>query len=114
MIVGFGLMGVLVAWRAHGIATASLVLWIVGGALAVCAATPFGRLAYLAIYVPTAIVGFVISRVILTVVFFLLFAPLGLVLRLAGYDLLHTKRKSASAWMRRADDGARSTFYRQF
>ena len=38
-------------------------------------------------------IGQIVSRVLLTVLFLLVVAPLGLVLRLFGKDLLHLKRK---------------------
>ena|ERR1041385_4123966 len=39
-------------------------------------------------------IGQVVSRVLLTILFLLVFTPLGLLLRLFGKDLLHLKRKA--------------------
>lgn len=49
--------------------------------------------------------GNIISKVILTIVFYLLILPLGLVLRLTGKDFLrkHEFKKSDSYWVKRED-----------
>jgi len=48
-------------------------------------------------------IGQVIGRVLLTVLFFLVVTPLGLVLRLAGKDLLDLRRRGdAATWWREA------------
>jgi hypothetical protein len=64
------------------------------------------------------VLGFVVSQVILTLVFFLVFAPLGLVARCAGRDFLTRKldRQAATYWMPREYRGRRSPadYERQF
>src|SRR5947208_2465574 len=73
MAVGFGLLGLLAAWRGHGVGTAAEVLWAVGLALAAGALVPrLGRWVYLAVTVPTSMLGYVVSQVVLTLVFWLL------------------------------------------
>ena len=49
------------------------------------------------------IMGFIMSRVILTIIFFLLFAPVGLMTRLLGKDLLKEKwdKDTQSYWIKR-------------
>ncbi len=49
------------------------------------------------------VLGSVVSRVILTLLFFLVLTPTGLVARLAGKDFLRLKldRKAASYWIKR-------------
>ena len=116
MLVGFALIGLLVAWRRHDIGAPTLTLWSIGAALAVAAPVPgLGKLAYLTIYVVTGIVGFVVSRIVLTVVFFLLFTPIAFLLKLSGKDPLHLRRNPAGTeWIARIGVRDRKSFYRQF
>lgn len=116
MLIGFAVIGLLVAWRRHGIGTPTLTLWNIGAALAVAAVVPvLGKFAYLVVYVATGIVGFVISRIVLTVIFFLLFTPLGFLLKLTGKDFLHSRRNQAGTeWIAHPGVRDRKSFYHQF
>jgi hypothetical protein len=116
MLVGFGFIGVLIAWRAHSVGTPTFVFWSIGVALAAAAFVPgLGRVAYLMVYVPSGIMGFIISRVLLTVVFFLLFTPLAFLLRLVGKDVLHLRRNiDGTEWISHPAGHDRKSFYRQF
>ncbi len=61
--------------------------------------------------------GFVISHVILTLFFFLVITPIGLVARLAGKDFLHRKlnRNGASYWVpRQRKPSTRAEYEQQF
>ena len=116
MLIGFSVLGLLAAWRASGISTGAIVLWSIGMFLAGAAFVPkLGRIAYLGVYLPTSIIGFVVSNVILTLMFFLVITPLGIILRLMGKDFLRQQRqKDKSQWM--PVNGAKSedSYYRQF
>src|SRR3954470_17367544 len=79
MLVGFAVLGGLSALRHHGVQWGSLTLWSLGIVLAVAAWVPgLGRLAYLAIYVPSSFIGHFVSKVVLFFVFFLVFVPIGM------------------------------------
>jgi len=116
MLVGFALLGLLAAWRANEIGTNSFVLWVVGLSLAIFAFVPkLGRVAYLAVYLPSSIVGYVISNVILALMFFLVITPLGILLRLMGKDFLRKQRpKEQTAWMPVTDEKSEDRYYHQF
>jgi hypothetical protein len=63
-------------------------------------------------------IGFVISHILLAIVYYLVFTPIGLVMRLFGYDPL-TRRSDLSAesyWCLRAKADANQTrrYFRQF
>src|SRR5438094_2029357 len=89
MLVGFAVIGLVRALFRHHVEMGTLVLWSLGVALAVGAMLPrLGGVTYLAVYLPTSLIGYGVSQTILTLLFFLVFAPLGLVLRLLGKDLL--------------------------
>lgn len=116
MVIGFGIIGLIFAAKHHGFTNTTFVLWGVGVALAIAALIPgLGRAAYLLVYIPTGILGFVISNIILSAIFFLVFTPIALVLRAAGKDLLRLKDpQSASSWVVRTGTRSRDSFYRQF
>jgi hypothetical protein len=55
------------------------------------------------------VLGFVVSNVLLTVFFFIVITPIGLVARLSGKDFLRLKldRNATSYWMPRASESDR-------
>ena len=61
---------------------------------------------YLAWMAVAVVLGFVVSNVLLTLFFFLVMLPIGLIARLAGKDFLSLKldRAAKSYWIKRAED----------
>jgi hypothetical protein len=116
MFVGFAVIGLIVAWRARGFGQGALACWGIGAALAIAAFTPgLGRMAYLLIYVPTNIIGYVVSHVVLTAIFFFIFTPLGALLRLMGKDLLQMRAaRGQTKWRRVEEVKDANRYYRQF
>ena len=116
MLVGFFVLGVLSAWRAKAIGTASIVLWSAGAILAVATFVPkLGRIAYLAVYLPTSIIGYVVSNVMLTLMFFLVITPLGIIMKLMGKDLLQQRRPNRTTqWTPVKETKNEDSYYRQF
>lgn len=93
-----------------------MVLWGIGVFLAGAAFVPkFGRIAYLAVYLPTSIIGYVVSHIMLTLMFFFVFTPLAIILRLLGKDVLQQRReKNKSAWIPVRGVKHEDRYYRQF
>ncbi len=116
MLVGFSLVGLFSTWRSGGIATASIILWGVGLVLAFAAFIPhLNRLTYLAVYLPASIMGYVVSHVMLALMFFFVITPLGVVLRLMGKDLLQLGgNREQSRWNRVNGVKNEDSYYRQF
>ena len=116
MLIGFTVLGLLSVWRAWGISTTSIVLWSIGAVLAIAALVPgLGRVAYLAVYLPTSIIGYVVSNVILALMFFLVITPLGIILKLIGKDLLQQRRqKTTTQWTPIKGVKTEDSYYRQF
>jgi hypothetical protein len=116
MLIGFSLLGLFAAWRAGGISNGAITLLAVGVFLGTAAFIPgLGRLAYLAVYLPTSILGYVVSHVVLALMFFLVVTPLGFVLRLLGKDPLQQRRQTkASGWSSIEGDKSEDSYYRQF
>lgn len=94
----------------------SLVLWSIGVVLAVAAFVPkLGRIAYLAVYLPTSIIGYVVSNVLLTLMFFLIITPLGIILKLMGKDVLQQRRPIRKThWTPVKESKNEDSYYRQF
>ena len=116
MLIGFGLIGLLVAWRHGGFGVASYVLFAIGAALAAGGSIPrLGRWFYLGVYLPSGVIGFIISQVILTLMFLLVFLPIALMLRAAGKDLLRLRPpRGQSLWVPRTPVEGTDRYYRQF
>lgn len=116
MLIGFFVLGALAAWRAKGIGTGSMALWGIGVFLASAAFVPrLVRIAYLAVYLPTSIIGYVVSHVMLTLMFFFVITPLAIILRLLGKDVLQQRReKNKPAWMPVKRVKNEESYYRQF
>lgn len=114
MLIGFTVLGLLSAWRAGGISTASIVLWSIGVVLAAAAFVPgLGRVAYLAVYLPTSIIGYVVSNILLALMFFVVITPLGIILKLMGKDLLQQRRQKTQ-WVPVKGIKNQDSYYRQF
>ena len=100
MGVAFGLLGGLLAWRSRGawpyFLGASGFFFAFGVALP-AALKPLQK-AWMTL---ALLMGWVMSRVILVVLFFFVLTPIGLILRLAGKDLLDMKvrAKKESFWL---------------
>ena len=116
MIAGFALLGAIHALRSGAIRTPAVALWSIGATLAIAALIPaLGRATYLLIYLPASIVGFVVSRVILVVLFALLFVPIGLFLKARGKDPLNLRwRDDRKLWRERSTVPNAASYYRQF
>jgi hypothetical protein len=116
MLIGFAVLGGIAVLRHRGIMPLALGLWAAGLLLAAGALVPrLGRWVYLAVYVPTSLIGFVVSNVLLTAIFFLLFTPIGLLLRLLGKDLLRLRRDGTrSGWEEHAPERDPKSYYRTY
>ncbi len=116
MLIGFFVLGAVSAWRARGVGTGSVVLWSIGASLAVAAFVPkLGRITYLAVYLPTSIIGYVVSNVMLTLMFFLVITPLGIVMKLMGKDVLQQRRPDRTTqWTPVKETKNEESYYRQF
>ena len=121
-VVAFGIMGSLLAWRAgcfqgSGHWTAPLVVWALGlwgllGGLIPALVKPL-YLGLMAIAFP---IGYVVSHLLLGLLYYGLFTPLALFFRLIGRDPLQRKidRKAPTYWEKIETTPAPSSYFRQF
>ena len=98
MIVGFAIIGGVLYWRDHvSVAYGCFVFGAVSGLLGLT-----GTRAALPIYVAWMAVAFVmgniVSRLLLALVYYGLFTPMGLAMRLGGRDALRLKRTDVKTY----------------
>lgn len=85
------------------------------GLLVALLPSPAARPIYLALMVPAFLVGSVVSRILVGVLFFLVVTPIGLALRLRKHDPLALKQVPGSAFVNSPQqDDSPDTFERTF
>ena len=117
LLAFFGLVGVLV-WRATGSLMWPKLIWGAAAlvSLTYYAAKPLRRPIYIGWSYLTYPIGWVVSHLLMGVVFFGLFTVVGLLMRLFGYDPM-TRRFDRSAktyWVRHEEQSDVSYYFRQY
>lgn len=74
------------------------------------------RPVYIALTCATFPIGWVVSHLLLAFIFYLIITPIGLVMRLCGYDPMHRKfdRGASTYWKPHATETDTSRYFRQF
>lgn len=124
--VAFGLLGLVLYWKKgfFGLSlgetaeTLALAAWLTGFAVATLALALPGSLRplYVVLTLLAFPIGYVVSHVILALLFYGLFTPVGLFFRLVRRDPLHRKfdRDAESYWVPRRQREAKEYYFRQF
>jgi hypothetical protein len=97
---------------AKGLWVAAIVVPVIGWL-----APAFMRLVFVGMSYAAWPIGFVVSHVILALVYYLVMTPIGLVMRLFGYDPMTRRRDStgASFWITRTGrNDSPESYFRQF
>ena len=118
--MGFVAFFGLIAWFKFSNPTLAKGLW--GAAVVVPVigwlAPPFMRAVFVGMSYLAWPIGFVVSHVVLAVVYYLVLTPIGLVMRLVGYDAMKRRfdREATSYWVDRPKDAAADAgrYFRQF
>jgi hypothetical protein len=101
--------GAMAWWRLESPATA-IAVWILGGILAVSAlrSREVARMIFVGLQTLTYPIGLVVSTLALAILFYLVFTPIGWVMRRGGHDPLQLRRGRQSRWIpyTRKDDAA--------
>ena len=73
------------------------------------------RLVYIGLTYATYPIGFVVSHVVLAVIYYLVLSPIGLVMKIIGYDPLARRlsSKSTSYWQPRENAKSPDSYFRQ-
>lgn len=116
-LVVFGVLGGISWWKTGSFVQAG-VLGTIGGVIPALGLVWPGslRIVFLAASYATAPIGFVVSYVILAVVYYLVLTPIGIVLRLAGKDPMQ-RRFDGSAktyWTPRETEKTTERYFKQF
>lgn len=113
----FGLVG-LVVWRATGTPAISRYLWGAGIVLALVyyAVPPLRRPMFFGWMYAAYPIGWVVSHVILGLIFYAFLTPVGWLMRLFGYDPMERRfdRSAASYWVERERSADPARYFRQF
>lgn len=113
----FGIVGAVILFRFGGVTTAR-VMWAVAGGITVLyyLLPPLRRRLYLGWMYAAYPIGWVVSHVMLGLIYYGVFTPIGLVMRLGGRDTMHRRPDPAATtyWVghRPSDDPGR--YFRQF
>jgi hypothetical protein len=115
-IAFFGLVGAY-CWWAKDAAPAAVVLWLVAIAgVAGLFRPPWIRPVYVVLTALALPIGWIVSHLVLLVIYYLVLTPIGLLMRLVGYDPLQCEldRSAKSYWTEHepADDPAR--YFKQY
>jgi hypothetical protein len=116
-LVFFSFFGALAYFRAdnHGL---GIGLWVAAAVVPVVGwlVPRFMRLVFVGMSYLAWPIGFVVSHVILAVVYYLVLTPIGLAMRLFAYDPMHRRldREAATYWIERDGAPAARRYFRQF
>jgi hypothetical protein len=127
-LVGFGLIGSIVAWRSgafgagpfdwHRPWALPIVLWTAGAALAITGAVRprLLRRVYVTWMTLTYPIGWTVSQMLLAVAYFGVFSGVAGIFRILGYDPLERRldRQAKTYWVRRQTRSDVRSYFRQF
>ena len=122
----FGLLGGLVLWKrsvvgiplGNAAPPVAFVLWGTGLVSALCslAVPALNRYLYVGLTLLTFPIGFVMSHVLLAIVWYLVITPVGLVMRLLGRDPLERRfeREAPTYWVDHREPQNVEEYFRQY
>jgi len=116
-LVFFGMTGGIVLRNSGSFRVASL-LWSVAIAFPATGwiVPAFMRIVYLGMAYVAFPIGFVVSYLVLAVVYYIVLTPIGLVMRLFGYDPMSGQidENAETYWCPREQDDSLNAYFRQF
>jgi hypothetical protein len=117
--LGFVTLFGALAWFKAGSPTTAVVLWVLAVVVPIVGwlAPPFMRAVFVGMSYAAWPVGFVVSHVVLALVYYLVLTPIGFVMRAVGYDSMkrRTEPGMATFWVERPpDERGTKRYFRQF
>ncbi len=113
----FGLIAGLIWWKFHA-ATVAYVVWSIAAAITFVfyALPPIRKPLYLGWIYLAYPIGWVISHTAMALIYYLVFTPIGLTMRLLGRDPMERRfdRSAASYWVEHDPAGEPGRYFRQF
>jgi uncharacterized YccA/Bax inhibitor family protein len=117
MLALFGAIGTMLLWRA-GSMRAAVVVWSVGAGLVIIfySVRPFRLPIYLAWMFLVYPIGWLISHLLMGIIFFLLITPTAALMRLFRFDPLKRRldRDAPTYWVDLKQETDRSRYFSQF
>ena len=125
-LVAFGAIGASAYWRlflfsgmdAGNAATTAYVLWALGAYCGLFAfVAPMAvKPIYLALTVVAYPIGQVVSHLVMAMIYYLVFTPIGMVFKLVGRDSMNRgfDPSAATYWIRRRPPDSAKRYFRQF
>ncbi len=112
----FGLIGVYVLWR-HESLRAAVMLWIVAAAGSAGVVRPsVFRPVYLVWMTLALPIGWTVSHLLLVIVYYVVLTPIGLLMKLVGYDPLQRRldRSAKSYWITHESPADTAQYFKQY
>lgn len=113
----FAILGGMIAWRT-GAVLVPRVLWATGAVVVALyyAVPPLRRPIFVAWTTLTFPIGWLLTHLVLALIYYLVLTPAGLVMRLAGHDPMRRRfdRGAASYWDERPPQRESASYFRQF
>ena len=114
--VFFALLGAVARWGWQ-VPSVSMWIWIVGTAVAAIywLIPPLRRPLYVGWVYAALPIGWTVSHLLLGIIYYIVITPIGLLMRLFGYDPLHRRfdRQAKSYWIRRDEPLDSQRYFRQ-
>ena len=104
------------AYFKHDAHRTAVVLWVLSLVLPLIGwiFPAFMRIVFLTLSYAAFPIGFVVSYLILALVYYLVLTPVGLLMRVFGYDPMQRKMGEGSYWTERSETPGASQYFRQF
>ena len=113
----FGIVGGLITWRFDGLNVA-IVLWSVAGVItaAYYLVPPMRRTLYLGWMYAVYPLGWLMSHLLLGLIYYVMFTAVGMIMRLIRRDPMHRKfdRAATTYWTEHDPGGDPGRYFRQF
>jgi Saxitoxin biosynthesis operon protein SxtJ len=117
MLVFLAIVGWIV-WHKSGSADAGVIVAAVGLVFAILgfAVPPAVRPVFIALMVINYPIGWVVTHVVMALIFYLVVTPLGVIMKLAGRDPMERRfdHNAKTYWKPRPDQTDASRYFRQF
>ncbi len=113
----FGQIGGLIWWKFEA-ATVAYVVWSIAATITIVfyALPPIRKPIYLGWIHLAYPIGWVVSHTAMAIIYYLVFTPIGLIMRLFGRDPMERRldRSAASYWVEHDPAGEPGRYFRQF
>lgn len=107
-----------ILWYRFGLRDVALAIWAAAAVLSVAGLiyTPLMRWVWIGVLFVTFPIGWVVSHVLMAVIFYLIFTPIGFIMHLAGYDPMQRRfdKNAGTYWVPRKQTEDASRYFRQF